>query len=152
VTLQASTRLFFAALGAFLLGGCAPIGRTNSPEADGNAAVVELSDIWDADVPDAGAILKQQLVPRAKRCYELSLEEDPVLEGRLDISLSIRSNGEVATASSLGMGPVGACVAKAALGLKFAPLRGEAPVGIDVPIEFRRTRIERRAMDSHAGY
>jgi hypothetical protein len=87
-------------------------------------------------VSNAEAVIRGQLFPRARACYQRYLNNDPSLAGRVVITIRVSPNGEVDSASpSTSLGGVGGCIAAAARGLKFdAP--GASGSTIGVPFNF----------------
>jgi hypothetical protein len=89
-------------------------------------------------VSNAEAVIRGQLHPRAKRCYQKGLENDPTLSGRIVLTIKVGPSGEVDSASpavSGNLGSIAGCIASAARGLKFdAP--GPNGSTISVPFNF----------------
>jgi hypothetical protein len=89
-------------------------------------------------VANAQAVVRSQLSPAARRCYQKGLEQDPTQAGRLTLMVRVAPDGEVDSASvaqntGLSAG-VGNCVGSAARRMKFeAP--GSASV-LQVPVSF----------------
>jgi hypothetical protein len=89
-------------------------------------------------VSNAEAIIRGQLHPRAKRCYQKGLESDPTLSGRIVIIIKVGPSGEVDSASpsvSGNLGSIAGCIVGAARGLKFDP-PGANGSTISVPFNF----------------
>ena len=91
-------------------------------------------------VTDADSVIAA-LRPRFRSCYERGLGEDPSMAGKVVISAKIRSNGEVASASSssnVGLSTgVAECIAKAVRGAQFAA-PGGAGSSLAIPVTFVR--------------
>jgi len=90
-------------------------------------------------VANAEAVIRNQIQPGAKRCYQKGLEVDPSQSGRLLIVLKIAPSGEVDTAtvgSNNGLSQqVATCIAGVARRAKFdAP--GASGSTINVPFSF----------------
>ncbi len=90
-------------------------------------------------VANAEAVIRSQIFPAAKRCYQKGLESDPAQAGKLVISIRIAPSGEVDSASPVsnsGLSPgVAACIVGAARRAKFdAP--GASGSTIQVPFNF----------------
>jgi hypothetical protein len=94
---------------------------------------------------DAGAIpsnaedvIRRQIHPGAKRCFQRALEMDPTQAGRIVIKVRIDDSGAVAEAhvvSNLGMSTdVGECIASVARRAVFA---SPGPEGATINIPFR---------------
>ena len=90
-------------------------------------------------VSNAEAIIRSQIHPGAKRCYQKGLENDPTQSGRLVILIKVSPSGEVdsaSVASNSGLsGGVASCIASVARRAKFdAP--GASGSTISVPFNF----------------
>jgi hypothetical protein len=90
-------------------------------------------------VSNAEAIIRSQIFPGAKRCYQRGLEQDPTQAGKLVILIKVAPSGEVdsATASSnTGLSAsVAACISGVARRAKFdAP--GANGSSISIPFNF----------------
>jgi hypothetical protein len=90
-------------------------------------------------VQNAEAVIRSQIHPGAKRCYQRGLESDPTQAGKLVILIKVSPSGEVdsATATSntgLSAG-VAACIAGVARRAKFDP-PGANGSSISVPFNF----------------
>jgi TonB family protein len=90
-------------------------------------------------VSNAEAIIRSQVHPGAKRCYQKGLESDPTQSGRIVISIKVSPSGEVdsaSVASNSGLSAgVAACIAAVARRAKFdAP--GASGSTINVPFNF----------------
>lgn len=90
-------------------------------------------------VQNAEAVIRSQIHPGAKRCYQRGLESDPTQAGKLVILIKVSPSGEVdsATASSnTGLSAsVAACIAGVARRAKFDP-PGANGSSISVPFNF----------------
>jgi len=90
-------------------------------------------------VSNAEAVIRSQIHPGAKRCYQKGLENDPTQSGRIVIMIKVSPSGEVDSASvgsNSGLSPgVAACIASVARRAKFdAP--GASGSTISVPFNF----------------
>jgi hypothetical protein len=90
-------------------------------------------------VSNAEAVIRSQIHPGAKRCYQKGLESDPTQAGRLVILIKVGPSGEVesaSVASNSGLsGGVAGCIASVARRAKFdAP--GANGSTISVPFNF----------------
>ena len=90
-------------------------------------------------VSNAEAVIRSQIHPGAKRCYQKGLESDPTQAGRIVILIKVSPSGEVdsaSVASNSGLSAgVAACIASVARRAKFdAP--GANGSTISVPFNF----------------
>jgi hypothetical protein len=90
-------------------------------------------------VSNAEAVIRSQIHPGAKRCYQKGLENDPTQSGRIVILIKVSPSGEVdsaSVASNSGLsGGVAGCIASVARRAKFdAP--GASGSTISVPFNF----------------
>jgi hypothetical protein len=90
-------------------------------------------------VSNAEAVIRSQIHPGAKRCYQRGLESDPTQAGRIVILIKVSPSGEVdsaSVASNSGLSPgVAGCIASVARRAKFdAP--GSNGSTISVPFNF----------------
>jgi hypothetical protein len=90
-------------------------------------------------VSNAEAVIRSQIHPGAKRCYQKGLESDPTQAGRLVILIKVAPSGEVdsvAVSSNSGLSPqVASCIQAVARRAKFdAP--GSNGSSISVPFNF----------------
>jgi hypothetical protein len=90
-------------------------------------------------VSNAEAVIRSQIHPGAKRCYQKGLESDPTQAGRIVIMIKVGPSGEVdsaSVASNSGLSPsVAGCIASVARRAKFdAP--GANGSTISVPFNF----------------
>jgi hypothetical protein len=104
-------------------------------------AVHEEAPVLSAPVPDAEAVIRRQIEPGAKRCYQKGLDTDPTQSGKLVLAIRVAPSGEVdsATISShagLSAG-VADCIAGVARRAKF-DRTGPAGATIVVPFGFVR--------------
>ena len=90
-------------------------------------------------VSNAEAAIRSQIHPRAKRCYQNGLNNDPTQSGKLVILIKVAPSGEVDSASvqsNSGLSSsVANCILSAARGAKFDP-PGAAGSQISVPFNF----------------
>ncbi len=92
-------------------------------------------------VANAEAVIRSQIHPGAKKCYQRGLESDPTQAGKLVILIKVAPSGEVDTAtvqSNSGLSAsVASCIASVARRAKFdAP--GPSGSQISVPFNFVR--------------
>jgi outer membrane biosynthesis protein TonB len=90
-------------------------------------------------VSNAEAVIRSQIHPGAKRCYQKGLESDPTQSGKLVIMIKVAPSGEVDSASvgsNSGLSPsVASCIVAVARRAKFdAP--GANGSTISVPFNF----------------
>jgi hypothetical protein len=90
-------------------------------------------------VANAEAVIRSQIHPGAKKCYQRGLESDPTQAGKLVILIKVAPSGEVDTAtvqSNSGLSAsVASCIAAVARRAKFdAP--GPSGSQISVPFNF----------------
>jgi hypothetical protein len=90
-------------------------------------------------VSNAEAVIRSQIHPGAKRCYQRGLESNPGQAGKLVILIKVAPSGEVDSvnvASNTGLDPgVAACIASVARRAKFDP-PGASGSTISVPFNF----------------
>jgi hypothetical protein len=90
-------------------------------------------------VSNAEAVIRSQIFPGAKRCYQRGLESDPTQAGKLIIMIKVSPSGEVdsaSVASNTGLSPtVASCIASVARRAKFDP-PGANGSSINVPFNF----------------
>jgi hypothetical protein len=123
-------------------------GDGTNPNATAVASVTRVGPVGDvqyggssasAQVNNMEAVIRSQIFPGAKRCYQKGLESDPTQGGRLVISIRVSPSGEVdsaSPASNSGLsGGVASCIASVARRAKFdAP--GGSGATINVPFNF----------------
>jgi hypothetical protein len=90
-------------------------------------------------VANAEAVIRMQIQPGAKRCYQKGLESDPSQNGKLVIMIKLAPSGEVdsaTVATNSGLSPqVASCIAAVARRAKFdAP--GASGSTLSVPFSF----------------
>ncbi len=90
-------------------------------------------------VANAEAVIRSQIHPGAKKCYQRGLESDPTQAGKLVVLIKVAPSGEVDTVtvqSNTGLSPsVANCIASVARRAKFdAP--GPSGSQISVPFNF----------------
>jgi hypothetical protein len=90
-------------------------------------------------VQNAEAVIRSQIFPGAKRCYQRGLESDPTQAGKLVILIKVAPSGEVDSAnasSNTGLSSsVAACISGVARRAKFDP-PGANGSTISVPFNF----------------
>jgi hypothetical protein len=119
-----------------------------APSSAGSATrVVVIPDVHEeaptlsAPVRDAEAVIRKQIHPGARRCYQKGLDSDPSQSGKLVVVIKVGPSGEVESASvpynsGLSVG-VAACIAAVAHRAKFDPT-GPGGATIVVPFGFLR--------------
>jgi hypothetical protein len=76
-------------------------------------------------VSNAEAVIRSQLQPRARACYNAALASDPTISGKLSLSIQVAPSGEVSAVTPSGMsGQIVSCIVAAARRLQFAPPGG----------------------------
>jgi hypothetical protein len=97
------------------------------------------SSSMSVPVSNAEAVIRSQIMPAAKRCYQRGLETDPSQAGKLVIAIKVAPSGEVDStniASNSGLSDqVAKCIASAAKRAKFDP-PGASGSTINVPFSF----------------
>lgn len=92
-------------------------------------------------VSNAEAVIRSQIHPGAKRCYQRGLETDPSQAGKLVMLIKVAPNGEVDSASSLSNSGLSAqvvsCITAVIRRAKFDP-PGANGSSISVPFNFVR--------------
>jgi len=90
-------------------------------------------------VSNAEAVIRSQIHPGAKRCYQRGLESDPSQAGKLVVLIKVAPNGEVdsaTVASNSGLSSqVASCITSVARRAKFDP-PGASGSTISVPFNF----------------
>ncbi len=101
--------------------------------------VAEAPPQMSVPVSNAEAVIRQQIHPGAKRCYQRGLEQDPTQSGKLVLLIKVSPNGEVDSASpssNSGLSAqVASCIANVARRAKFDP-PGANGASISVPFNF----------------
>ena len=72
-----------------------------------------------------------------RRCYEVQLEKQPGLSGRIDLSWTIAKDGQVTELTTKGLPEVAPCVAKVIKSIRFLPPHGTTQKVSDYPFVFR---------------
>jgi MYXO-CTERM domain-containing protein len=115
--------------------GCADcrVRDVRPPVGDVSLGTVHMS----VPVANAESVVRSQIVPRAKRCYQRGLEQDPSMAGKLIIAIHLDTTGEVSSASvasNTGLSSsVGSCIVRVSQSAKFAENAGST---LMVPITF----------------
>jgi len=90
-------------------------------------------------VSNAEAVIRRDIHPGAKRCYQKGLEADPTQSGKIVVLIKVAPNGEVdsaSVASNSGLSAgVASCIASVARRAKFDP-PGASGSTISVPFNF----------------
>jgi hypothetical protein len=122
-------------------------GETGGASATAGTAtkVVPIGDVqyggssMSVPVNNAEAVIRSQIHPGAKRCYQRGLESDPTQSGKIVIMIKVAPSGEVdstSVASNTGLAPgVASCIASVARRAKFDP-PGANGSTISVPFNF----------------
>jgi hypothetical protein len=97
------------------------------------------SSSMSVPVSNAEAVIRSQIHPGAKRCYQRGLEQDPTQAGKLVILIKVAPSGEVDSASASSntglSASVASCIAGVARRAKFDP-PGANGSTISVPFNF----------------
>jgi hypothetical protein len=97
------------------------------------------SSSMSVPVNNAEAVIRSQIFPGAKRCYQRGLEQDPTQAGKLVLLIKVAPSGEVDSASpqsNTGLSAsVASCIASVARRAKFDP-PGANGSSISVPFNF----------------
>ncbi len=118
-------------------------GQTGGAAGTGGAGtetkVVPKGDVTpgpaSASVPIANmeSVIRSQIFPAAKRCYQRGLEQDPTQSGKIVISIKVDPSGEVSSASVAAnnglSGSVASCIVSAAKRAQFGTNPGGAGPG-----------------------
>src|SRR5580658_70405 len=122
-------------------------GETGGASANAGQAtkVVPIGDVqyggssMSVPVNNAEAVIRSQIHPGAKRCYQRGLESDPTQAGKIVIMIKVAPSGEVdstSVASNTGLAAgVASCIASVARRAKFDP-PGANGSTISVPFNF----------------
>jgi TonB family protein len=90
-------------------------------------------------VANAEAVIRSQIHPGAKKCYQRGLESDPTQAGKIVILIKVAPSGEVDSAtvqSNSGLSAnVASCISAVARRAKFDP-PGASGSQISVPFNF----------------
>jgi len=105
-------------------------GDGTGPAVGSAATITKVVPVGDANfggasasvpVSNAEAVLRSQLGPRARACYNAALAQDPTVAGKLILSIQIGADGGVTGVSASGMGgQLAGCISSAARRLQFA--------------------------------
>ncbi len=105
-------------------------GDGTGPAVNGAGTITKVVPVGDANfggasasvpVSNAEAVIRSQLQPRARACYNAALAQDPTISGKLVISMQIGADGGVTGVSASGMGgQIAGCISAAARRLQFA--------------------------------
>lgn len=115
-------------------------GDTSGPNASSAGTVARVVPVGDANfggasasvpVSNAEAVIRSQLQPRARACYNAALAQDPTISGKLVLSIQVGADGSVTGVSASGMGgQIAGCISAAARRLQFAsPGAGGSTIG-----------------------
>jgi hypothetical protein len=103
--------------------------------------VKEDAPSFSGSLPDAEAVIRSQIHPGAKRCYQRGLDSDPNQAGKLLLSIRVAPSGEVESANistDAGLSAaVANCIAAVARRARFSPT-GPGGATIVVPFGFVR--------------
>jgi outer membrane biosynthesis protein TonB len=105
-------------------------GDGTGPAVNSAATITKVVPVGDANfggasasvpVSNAEAVIRSQLQPRARACYNAALAQDPTISGKLVLSIQIGADGGVTGVSAGGMGgQIAGCISAAARRLQFA--------------------------------
>ncbi len=105
-------------------------GDGTGPAVNSAATITKVVPVGEANfggasasvpVSNAEAVLRSQLAPRARACYNAALAQDPTIAGKLVLSIQIGADGGVTGVSASGMGgQLAGCISSAARRLQFA--------------------------------
>jgi outer membrane biosynthesis protein TonB len=105
-------------------------GDNNGPAVNSAATITKVVPVGDANfggasasvpVANAESVIRSQLQPRARACYNAALAQDPTISGKLVLSIQIGADGGVTGVSASGMGgQIAGCISGAARRLQFA--------------------------------
>jgi len=71
-------------------------------------------------VPNAEAVLRRELQPHARACYNAALAQDPGFSGKLLLSIRVGVDGRVTDVAAAALaGPLADCICAAARRLQF---------------------------------
>ena len=103
-----------------------PVGEVSNGPAIANVPIANME-----------SVIRSQIFPAAKRCYQRGLEQDPTQSGKIVISIKVDPSGEVSSASvasNSGLSAqVASCIVSAAKRAQF----GQNPGGVvQVPFNF----------------
>ena len=115
-------------------------GDKNGPAVSGAGTATKVVPVGEtsfggasASVPvsNAEAVIRTQLQPRARACYNAALAQDPTISGKLVLSIQVGADGGVTGVSASGMGgQIAGCISAAARRLQFAsPGAGGSTIG-----------------------
>ena len=86
--------------------------------------------ILSTPMANAEAVIRKELYPRARRCYQKSLDVDPTQAGKIVLNIRVAPSGEVSSVGTEVRGnlssTMSSCVTGAAQGLRFDP---PGPIG-----------------------
>lgn len=104
--------------------------KGTGPAVDGAGTATKVVPVGNANfggasasvpVSNAEAVIRSQLQPRARACYNAALAQDPTISGKLVLSIQVGASGEVSGVSASGMsGQIASCISAAARRLQFA--------------------------------
>ncbi len=118
-------------------------GAANTNTAGTAAKVVPVGEgstgpaIANVPIANMESVIRSQIFPAAKRCYQRGLEADPTQSGKVVVSIKVDPSGEVSSAtvvSNAGLSrQVTSCIIRASQNAKF----GQNPGGVvQVPFNF----------------
>jgi len=94
--------------------------------------------VLSTPVANAEAVIRRELYPRARRCYQKGIDQDASQAGKIVLSIKVAPSGEVSSVGTQVQGnlshAVQSCVAGAAQGLRFdppGPIGAQIRVGLD---------------------
>jgi hypothetical protein len=105
-------------------------GDGTGPDVNGAGTITKVVPVGNANfggasasvpVSNAEAVIRSQLQPRARACYNAALAQDPTISGKLVLSIQVGADGSVTGVSASGMGgTIAGCISAAARRLQFA--------------------------------
>ena len=118
-------------------GGNTTAGPTEGPKIKGGVAGGGAQT--SKPMADAEAVIRSQLHPRARACYEAGLRTNPDMAGKVTITIQVGPDGSVQSAniaqnSGLDARTAG-CIASSARNLRFKP-PGEGGSTVSAPMSF----------------
>jgi hypothetical protein len=124
-----------------LRGGQTGTGNTNSAGTEKRVVPVGTVDSGPAtaNVPIANmeSVIRSQIFPAARKCYQRGLEQDPTQSGKLIVSIKVDPSGEVSSASVVSNSGLSAQVASCIVSAAKRATFGQNPGGVvQVPFNF----------------
>ena len=83
------------------------------------------------------SVIRSQIFPAARKCYQRGLEQDPTQSGKLIISIKVDPSGEVSSASVVSNSGLSAQVASCIVSAAKRATFGQNPGGtVQIPFNF----------------